>query len=308
MKKAYFYIDDVIWCLRDLARNKPASLFDIPFFKMLKKANGRYGVKTQLNLFYRTDYAYGYDEFTLAEVPDTYKKEWEGASDWLKLSFHAKQEFPDYPHINASYEDVKRLFEDTQREVFRFAGEKSFTYGITPHWLPVSKAGVKALRDCGVKLMNATFGGQAKEFNGDVSSLPYGHAFRLLQNRQPETKVFIRDSRDTAITNSICGYNHVPDGHPAEWGVDFSMYYDEETDMNFKHFTSVCLNLIPYEEIESDFAPYIGNEFFCAGDHEEYFFEDYFAYQSDYAEKIYKMSEILKENGYEFFFIDELVR
>ena len=307
MKKAYFFIDDVIWCLRDLARNKPASMFDVPYFKMLKEAYDRYGVKTQLNLFYRTDYAYDNDEFTLAEVPDTYKKEWEEASDWLKLSFHAKQEFPDYPHVNASYDDVKNVFEDIKREVVRFAGEKSFAYGLVPHWLPVSKAGVKALRDCGVRLMNATSGGEAKEFDGDMSSLPYGHAFRLLQNRQPETKLYTRPGRDTAISASICAYNHIPDGHPAATEEDFSVYYDKETDMYFKDFTSTVLNLIPYDEIESDIAPLLKNEFVCIADHEEYFFEDYCAYQSDYDEKIYKMGEILKENGYDFGFIEEIV-
>ncbi|MBE6912433.1 MAG: hypothetical protein E7473_07900 [Ruminococcaceae bacterium] len=54
-KKAYFYIDDTIWVLRDLTRTKPESLFDAPLFKVLKKAHDEYGLKTQLNLFYRTD-------------------------------------------------------------------------------------------------------------------------------------------------------------------------------------------------------------------------------------------------------------
>ena len=68
MKKAYFYIDDTIWVMRDIARQKPASLFDNPFMNMLKTAHDRYGVKTQLNMFYRTDYFYGNDEFTLSEM------------------------------------------------------------------------------------------------------------------------------------------------------------------------------------------------------------------------------------------------
>ena len=50
-KKAYFYIDDTIWVLRDLTRTKPKSLFDAPLFKVLKKAHDEYGLKTQLNLF-----------------------------------------------------------------------------------------------------------------------------------------------------------------------------------------------------------------------------------------------------------------
>ena len=77
MKKAYFFIDDVIWLFRDLTRQHPASMFDNFFLKELKKAHDLYGEKFQLNIFYRTDFFYGSDEFTLAEMPDTYKAEFE---------------------------------------------------------------------------------------------------------------------------------------------------------------------------------------------------------------------------------------
>lgn len=62
-KKAYFYIDDVIWVFRDLTRKRPASLFDNAFLNVLKTAHDRYGLKVQLNVFYRTDFFYGNDEF-----------------------------------------------------------------------------------------------------------------------------------------------------------------------------------------------------------------------------------------------------
>ena len=38
MKRAYFYIDDVIWLFRDLTRQRPASLFDNFMLKQLKKS------------------------------------------------------------------------------------------------------------------------------------------------------------------------------------------------------------------------------------------------------------------------------
>ena len=107
-KKAYFYIDDVIWLFRDLTRMRPKSIYDNAFMKVLKKAHDLYGMKVQLNVFLRTDFYYGNDEFYLAETPDCYKAEFEEASDWLKFGFHSKQEFPDYPFVNASYEDVKK--------------------------------------------------------------------------------------------------------------------------------------------------------------------------------------------------------
>jgi len=310
-KKAYFYIDDTIWVLRDLTRTQPASLFDVPLLNVLKKAHDRYGVKVQLNLFYRTDYFYGCDEFTLADVTDVYKSEWEEASNWLKMAFHAKQEFPDYPHINSSYEDIYGLFKDIEKEVFRFAGEKSFTYGVCPHWLPVSKPGVKALYDCGVRLLDATFG-ETHEYSGDPSSLPYGHAFRLLNNRQPETKVFSRlakvGGKNTAIERSICGYNHLETEEICD-RYSLNTVLDKETGIRFKKFcTAPCLNLTDYDKLEEEFAKVTDKDFLGICDHEQYFYEDYFAYQPDYGEKIYKMGEIMTKAKYEFFFIEELLK
>ncbi len=307
-KKVYFFIDDVIWTLRDLTREKPKSLFDNPFLGMLKTAHDRYGLKTQLNLFWRTDYFYGNDEFTLADVTDAYKAEWEEASDWLKLAFHAKQEFPDYPHVNVKYEDMKAIFENIKKEVIRFAGEKSFTYGVTPHWGPVSYDGVRALYDCGVRILWCTCGDKY-EYNGDPNSLPYGHAMRLLNNRQPDAGVYSRGSRDVAINNSIACYNHLTTEQTEWMRGSFRYVVDEKTGMGFKQFGSIsALNLIPYDEIADELAPCLEDEYLCIGNHEQYFYSDYLAYQPDYAEKIYKMAEIVHENGYENFFIDELVK
>ena len=96
-KKAFFFIDDVIWMFRDLTRQRPASIFEHHFLKSLKEIHDKTGLKVQMNLFFRTDYFYGNDEFSLADMTDAYKAEFEANSDWLKFAFHAKEEFPDYP-------------------------------------------------------------------------------------------------------------------------------------------------------------------------------------------------------------------
>lgn len=44
-KKAYFFIDDTIWAFRDIARQKPASIFDQPFLALMKEAHDKYGMK-----------------------------------------------------------------------------------------------------------------------------------------------------------------------------------------------------------------------------------------------------------------------
>ncbi len=308
MKKCYFYIDDVIWIFRDLARQKPKSIFDHHFLATLKKAHDMYGLKAQLNVFYRTDFYYGMDEFTLAEMPDTYKAEWEANSDWLRLAVHSLQEFPDYPFVNADYDDVKKVFKLIEKEVIRFAGEKTFTYAVNTHWLPVSKDGCKAFKDCGAILLGASVGNR-EEYNGDASSLPYGHAQRLLNNRKPETGVFTRPSRDASIAKSICGYNHFTQEISDATLHNLTYYTDEELGLKLKRFCSgPILNLTPADEIENELTAYIGNEFIGCATHEQYFFPEYFAYQSDSEEKVLRHAKYLTENGYEYFFIEEIIK
>ena len=307
MKKlAYFFIDDTIWCLRDIARQKPKSIFDNSFMKMLKKSHDEYGMTVKLNLFYRTDFFYGNDEFTLAEMPDTYKHEFEQASDWLRFAFHAKQEFPDYPYVNATYEDVKENYETIINEIKRFAGEKSIAHAVVPHWLPISKAGCKALADCGIKFLSPSRG-EKMEFNGDDSVLPYGHSFRLRQNRQPETMLFTRGGKNKAISASICAHNHVSEEEYETLHCENKSIKDEETGLRFRELCStVCLNLYSLDEIEPSIKMDIGKEFIGVATHEQYFYPDYYAYQPDYADKIYLFSKILYENGYRFITADEM--
>lgn len=309
MNKQYYFsfIDDVIWVLRDLTRKKPKSLFDNPFFKILKAAHEKYDLKTQLNLFYRTDYYYGMDEFNLSDVTDAYKDEFLRNSNWLKFGFHAFQEFPDYPHVNATYDDIYKQFNIIKNEVFRFAGKECFAYGVIPHWLPVSKEGCRALYDCGAKLVSASVG-KTKEFDGDMEALPYGHAQRLLNNKKPETKIFTRFTKDVAIENSICGYNHFDD--PALENNDKVLGYikDEETGLNFKKLDdSFDLNLFNVEELKAELERRKNDTLICIGNHEQYFFKDYFSYQPEYEEKIYTMAKTLKEKGRECIFIEDLV-
>lgn len=308
MKKCHFLIDDVIWVLRDITRQKPKSLFDNPFLKALKNAYEKYGVKVQLNLFYRTSSFYGNDDFCLADVTDAYKAEWEKASTWLKLAFHAKEEFPDYPLVNVTYKDALNMFKAVESEVIRFAGKKSFSYGFCPHWNSVSKAGVKAMYDCGVRVMDVSVG-DAFDYSGNPDSLPYGHAMRILNNRQPETKVYSRGGPNIAINNSVCAYNHFSQEQFDSTKGTLKCICDDETGMYFKkfHLPAMTLNLMKYDDIESIFEEHINKEYVGICTHEQYFYKDYLAYQEDYADKIYKMGEIMQKNGYEFIFPEDFI-
>lgn len=307
-KKYYFhFIDDVIWVFRDLARQKPASLFDNSYFKMLKNAHDNYGLKVQLNVFYRTDYAYGADEFTLSEMPENYKKEFEMASDWLKLGVHALQEFPDYPFINATYDDVYKVYNLIKNEIVRFAGEKSFGYGMIGHWVPVSKEGCRALYDSGVRMLSVSVG-KREEYNGDPESLPYGHVFRLLQGKTPDTMTFIRAGKNQAISHSICSYNHIEDPEFEDNDRVLGYRYDEETGLIFKKLDcEFDLNQNTLEELKEELIKRKDHTLLCIGNHEQYYYPDYCNYQPEYEEKIYEMARSLKEAGRECIFIEDLV-
>ena len=307
-KSASFFIDDAIWFLRDIARSRPKSLFDCDFLKGLKAAHDRHGLKLQINLFYRTDFFYGMDEFTLAEVPDAYKAEWQANKDWLRLGFHSLQEFPDYPWVNVDYADVKKLFGMIKGEIDRFAGEGVFTTALVPHWCPMSKDGCRALKDCGVTVMECSVGPRYR-YDGRPERLPYGHAFRLLHNRKPETGFYWRDSRDAAIMSSICSYNHISSEQEAATANARAYVRDPDTGMAFKHLfnDAPVLNLVDVPTLRSDIGKLLGREYLVFSDHEQYFFKDYFAYQSDYMEKVMVMSEMMAGNGYRFVFVEDLV-
>ena len=306
-KLAYFFIDDTIWVMRDLARQRPKSMFDNAFMKMLKRAHDDTGMTAQLNLFFRTDFFYGDDEFTLCEMPDIYKKEFEENSDWLKLAFHAKQEFPDYPYVNATYDDVKNNYMAVVNEIIRFAGRKSLSEALCPHWLPVSRAGCHALADCGVKFMTPTYG-ERTAFEGRENTLPYGHGARLLNNRQPETMLFTRQGKAKNIAASICSYNHISEEEDqAITGKNISVF-DKETGIGYKKMGGgPCLNLCDQNEIVERLTEFNASnrEFIGTCLHEQYFYPDYFAYIPDIAERVYLLGKTLTEFGYRWITADE---
>ena len=302
MAKKYFFsfIDDVIWAFRDVTRQKPASLFDNGFFKILKNAHDNYGLKVQLNLFYRTDYAYGADEFTLSEMTAAYKDEFIASSDWLKLGVHALQEFPDYPFINATYDDVYKVYSMIKSEIVRFAGEGSFGYGLIPHWLPVRK-------DCGVEMLGVT-AGKREEYSGDPDSLPYGHSFRLLQGKTPEAMTYTRVTKNVAISRSVCSYNHIDDPGFEQNDKVLGYRYDKETGLIFKKLDDEFdLNQYTLAELKEELKNRADHTLMCIGNHEQYYYSDYAMYQPEYEAKIYEMARTLRDAGRECIFIEELV-
>lgn len=306
-KLAYFFIDDVIWTFRDIANDRPKSIFDNPFMAVLKKAHDMYGLTVQLNLFYRTDFFYGSIEFNLSMMPDCYKPEFEANSDWLKLAFHAKQEFPDYPYVNAKYDDVVYDVNLIKNEVLRFAGEKSWACAVVPHWLPISKEGCQALLDCGIKFVSAGYG-ERVEYDKEKTPLSDLHLQRFMYNRSPDTMVYIKKYTYNNKSNEyfISSHNHVTEEKFRSYFGTNTSVVDEETGIRYRQFGhGPTLNKNKLEDLAPEYEKLIGNAYIGTGNHEQYFYSDYVAYQPDYGDKIMLMAKIMHENGYRYITADE---
>ena len=71
-KRYNFFFDDCIFCLRWIALNRPASIFEEMFLKRLHSIHEKYGTRFTLNLFYRDDH---HLDFTLSDFPEDYRAE-----------------------------------------------------------------------------------------------------------------------------------------------------------------------------------------------------------------------------------------
>ena len=119
-------IDDNCFFFTDLAREKPARLFDHFYLKGLKELHEKYGSKFILKCFFRNEH--DPEKFTIDQVPSTYRSEFEDNADWLHLAFHALAEFPDRPYQHCSEERLAHDYDLTMNELIRIAGDKAVTH------------------------------------------------------------------------------------------------------------------------------------------------------------------------------------
>ncbi len=259
-------IDDNIWFLRDIQQNREQyhSLFDNPYLGFLKQVNAEYGTKIHLNLFYQTD------GFNLSDFTDQYKNEWKANADWLRLSFHALQEFPDMPYVNAGYDEVKGDCDLVMREIKRFAGQEVMHSVTTIHWGEATVEGSRAMRDAG-------YVGQVGYFNVD-DNLPAVSYYLTAPQRRHLKKRFVW--RDTAEDITFVRASIVIDTKKLE---DIAPHLDSHEKSGHKP---------PYLDLLV---------------HEQYFYPFYFNHQPDFRDKILTAVRWARENGYTPQFLSESI-
>lgn len=304
MNQYFFFIDDVIWPFRDLSRQRPASIFDHPFLGTLKRMNRQYGLKTQLNIFFSTDPSYGGEGFDLTQMPDIYREEFRANASWLRFAFHAEKEFPGYPYVNISYDEMKAAYTRMRDEVYRFAGEEIFSHRVLIHFNAISKAGCQALRDCGVTLLSSIDGADLPE---DYAALSPAARERMLTGRTEETtRPYLKTRSSGETIPAIRAYNHLSDDMALRCDHSPCAWAGNDLHLPMKEFCHLLLNLHAPAEIERLLPERITGDFIGIGDHEQYFYPDYSHYQPDYQQRIETACRIMQEKGWQSIRMDEL--
>lgn len=151
MKKFCFTVDDNIRCFKWLTFGSYDGIFGHPYLGVYKRLHEQFGLKVQLNLFYKDE------EFNLSDMTARYKSEWRENSDWLKLSFHSREENVK-PYEFSKYDEVFFDCANVQREIIRFASPSALAITTTIHYCLATSDGIKALKDNGVAGLLGLYG------------------------------------------------------------------------------------------------------------------------------------------------------
>ena len=258
-------LDDNIWFLKDINANagKYKSIFENPYLGMLKQVHDTFGTKIHINLFYQTE------GFNLSQMTDKYKGEWKDNAGWLRLSFHALQEFPDRPYLTAGYDQVKHDCILVKDQIRRFAGEELMGPVTTLHWGAANVEGCRALKDQGYNALAGYFNAEGPDtvsyYLNDEKRLNINNRFIWKDNKEE-----IILSRMALVINTV-----------------------------------KLEEIVPYlESLRSSGhrPPYVDLMI-----HEQYFYPSYFNYQPDFRDKVMTAVKWAADKGYKPAFLSECV-
>jgi hypothetical protein len=258
-----FAVDDNGFFLRDIWQQQYRSLFDCFYLAMYRDLHREYGAKFVLNIYYTTA-----DEFDLTKFPDRYRSEWQDHADWLKLAFHAHANDPPQPYYDAPPEQVIADFVKIREQIYRFAGEQTYSPTTIVHWGVVRPSAWKPLAEQGVRVLSGYFQQQNDQWTVN---------YRL----DPQRSEYL--SRHDALKDFASG-------------------------MVFSKIDMVCNTvplerIVPLlEEVGRD--PH-QNEILDLMTHEQYFWPFYSHYLPDHPQRIEAAIRWATEHGYEPVFLHE---
>lgn len=143
-KYTHFSIDDATQIFQDISFHGYESIFENEVLGKLKDFHEEYGLKATLYVFAKLD------TYDLADFPDTYKKEFEDNADWLKIGFHSITEAsPEEEGMTT--EEFAEGFQEVNREILAFAGEKSLAHVLRLHYWYATDEMVNVLKEQGIE-------------------------------------------------------------------------------------------------------------------------------------------------------------
>ena len=258
-----FSIDDNSFFLRDIARKNYSSLFDCFYLNILRELNSKYGARFVLNIYYTTE-----DGFELPQFPDRYKSEWQDNSDWLKLAFHAYANKPDRPYQYASAEQLISDMDKVNEQIYRFAGEQTFSLPTVIHWGMVMPTVLKPLAERGIRMLSGYF----------------------------------------ALRNGVWDVNYLIDDERSEYLSRHDALMDFESGIVFSKVDMICNNtpienIVP--SLESLAKEKNTAEIMDIFTHEQYFWPFYVNYVPDHPQRLDTAIRWLTEHGYKPVFFHE---
>jgi len=256
MKSFCFTMDDNIRFLKEISLQKRSSMFEHPYLAMLRSLHDWFGIKIQLNLFYRME---GFD---LTQVDACYAEEWRKNADWLKLSFHSDVENV-RPYEHAPYVEVFRDCYAVHEQILRFASAASLAQTTTVHYCRTTSDGLEALSHNGVKGLLGLFGDEA----------------------HPSTSYGLEENKAALIR----GGEILSQGNISFASID------------------MVINTVKLEDIVPKLTAFMDRPSLRVMIHEQYFYEDYRAYQPDFEEKLRTVFGLLCNAGYQSCFFEELI-
>ncbi len=260
-----FTVDDNIRFLENLTKNSSCkSIFENEYLAMFRRFHDKYGLKVTFNLFY----SYYPGSFSLDDMTERFKAEFSENADWLRFSFHARHNDPEYPYENAGKDTLLRDFDDVTENIIRFAGKECVSNFITIHYLLAGGDSSLALR-----------GRSVKGFMG----------FPAVRNGKNTFTAYLSESQiETAVKNSVS--------------------FDSKTGLFFitndMIINTVPLGKI---KAKLNDAIGRGTKFIDLMIHEQYFYPDYENYQPDFEEKLDTAFSFLIDRGYRFVLADEIL-
>lgn len=256
MKAFCFTVDDNIRFFKEITENHYQSIFEHPYLAMYRRLHREFGLKVQLNLFYRMN---GFD---LSQMSAAYYHEWEQNSDWLKLSFHSDHENP-RPYQFSDYEEVYQDCKRVNEQIIRFASPKALAETTTVHCCLATQDGLKALADHNTLGLLGLFG----------------------DPENPRTSYGLEESIAAKIRS----------GETVKCG-----------DIRFASI-DIVLNCHPKEKILELLEKLSNRDVIRVMIHEQYFYEDYRAYQPNFEEKLRETFSFFRTHGYQSTFFEHLI-